>query len=64
MSRKALRITRIRDKGDERGSSFLLPDLIQLFDARVKDLHIMTLRPSFVRGNHFHAEKREQIFVK
>jgi dTDP-4-dehydrorhamnose 3,5-epimerase-like enzyme len=30
----------------------------------VEDIHVMTLEPGFVRGNHFHQEKREILIVE
>lgn len=63
MNRHLLHFTRITDAGDARGSSFTLPDAARVLGGSVKDLHIMTLRPRCVRGNHFHAEKHERILV-
>lgn len=63
MKRPPLRVELIPDTGDSRGSSFTLPDAARMLGTSVKDIHVMTLRPSCVRGNHFHAEKHERILV-
>lgn len=63
MAKPSIRITRISDEGDVRGSSFVMPDTMQALGTSVKDLHVMTLRPSHVRGNHFHSEKHERLLV-
>lgn len=63
MNRELVRIVQMPESGDERGLSFALPDAAQALAAGAKDFHIMTLRPSYVRGNHFHMEKVERLLV-
>lgn len=63
MAKPRIRIIRIPDGGDVRGNSFVMPDTANALGASVKDLHLMTLRPSHIRGNHFHAEKHERLLV-
>lgn len=63
MAKPKIRITRISDGGDVRGNSFGLPDSAAALGESVRDLHVMTLRPSYIRGNHFHEEKHERLFV-
>lgn len=63
MKRNPIRVSRIKDTGDARGSSFALPPNTAPFLANVKDLHLMTLRPHCVRGNHFHVNKHEILLV-
>jgi dTDP-4-dehydrorhamnose 3,5-epimerase-like enzyme len=49
--------------GDARGVSFslLAPHLSRIGD--VRDVHIASVGPGHVRGNHFHARHRELICV-
>lgn len=48
---------------DERGASFsLLTDVIDLMP-RIRDVHIASIRPGAVRGNHYHSVKTEVITV-
>jgi len=51
------------DRGDTRGGSFILPDEWLTILPAVQDIHITTLRPGHVRGNHYHAHRRELIIV-
>jgi dTDP-4-dehydrorhamnose 3,5-epimerase-like enzyme len=53
----------LEDYGDSRGASFSAPPAYLDFLGATKDLHIAAIRPGCVRGNHFHAERREVIVV-
>jgi len=57
-------IVPLRDLGpDERGASFSVP-LEQLdFLGAAKDVHVASIGPGHVRGNHFHVVRRELIIV-
>jgi hypothetical protein len=58
-----LTTVRLEDGGDGRGSSFFLPHRwLGVLDA-LEDVHISTLRPDHVRGNHYHVGRRELIVV-
>ena len=48
---------------DARGSSFLLHNHVCGFLKHVKNIHIATINPGEIRGNHFHTHMREIIFV-
>jgi hypothetical protein len=61
MKRDLLHLRHIADSRDERGSSNSLSDAARMLGVPLKDLHLMTLRPTYVLGNHFHTEKREQF---
>jgi dTDP-4-dehydrorhamnose 3,5-epimerase-like enzyme len=56
-------IQSITDVGDHRGSSFSIPEEWTRFLPSAVDLHITTLRPGHVRGNHFHRTRKEVIVV-
>jgi oxalate decarboxylase/phosphoglucose isomerase-like protein (cupin superfamily) len=54
----------LADEGDERGRAWQLGAAGTGFLRAVEDVHVMTLEPGFVRGNHFHQEKREILIVE
>jgi dTDP-4-dehydrorhamnose 3,5-epimerase-like enzyme len=56
-------LIRLADTGDQRGSSFPLGGEWLQFLGRAVDCHVMTVRPGQVRGNHYHAKKREILIV-
>jgi dTDP-4-dehydrorhamnose 3,5-epimerase-like enzyme len=58
-----VRIVTVPDTGDERGCSFSLPDAWNEFLSSLADMHVTTIRPSHVRGNHYHARHREILVV-
>ncbi|MDQ3566060.1 MAG: hypothetical protein M3436_18870 [Pseudomonadota bacterium] len=60
---RGVRISRLNDRGDERGSSFGLARASSEFELNVRDIHVMTVLPGHVRGNHFHTEKTEVLIV-
>lgn len=51
------------DHGDERGLGVSLASRIDDFLGRARDTHVTTIRPGFVRGNHFHLARREVLIV-
>jgi dTDP-4-dehydrorhamnose 3,5-epimerase-like enzyme len=53
----------LQDGGDERGSSFALPATWLGSADRSVDVHVTTLVPGAVRGNHFHRARRELLIV-
>lgn len=63
MQHQPIQVMLLEDGGDERGSSFSLPDAWRDFLTSVVDVHITTLQPSYVRGNHYHIERRESLIV-
>ncbi len=63
MNDPLVRIVTIADAGDERGCSFSMPDAWNRFLAALADLHVTTIRPGHVRGNHYHARHKEILIV-
>jgi dTDP-4-dehydrorhamnose 3,5-epimerase-like enzyme len=64
MAATAVSIVELVDSSDARGSSFS-PDAAWLEDGfALRDLHVVTVLPGKVRGNHFHAERREILVVQ
>ncbi|WP_405996673.1 hypothetical protein [Streptomyces sp. NBC_00829] len=63
MNDQRFSVVELHDSGDARGSSFSVPE--ELFAGRfpVADIHIATIEPGAVRGNHFHAVRRELLVV-
>lgn len=51
------------DENDERGRAWQVGKGVDFLSA-VKDIHMMTLNPGCVRGNHFHRDKREILIVE
>jgi oxalate decarboxylase/phosphoglucose isomerase-like protein (cupin superfamily) len=52
----------LSEDGDDRGRSWQAGQAVDFLDA-IEDLHVMTLDPGCVRGNHFHRLKREILIV-
>ena len=63
MSTPNIRVTLLQDAGDVRGSSFSTGPACISFLSDLRDLHITTLLPGYVRGNHYHRLKREVLLV-
>lgn len=53
----------LRDSGDSRGSSFSAPAELFAGTFPVEDMHIATIEPGAVRGNHYHAARREMLVI-
>lgn len=58
-----IRVLRLEDVGDERGSVWTLP--VELLDrlGSIRNVHLTTCRPGCVRGNHYHSRQHELIVV-
>jgi len=63
MSWPKVELIQLADTGDQRGSSFPLGSEWVNFIGRAVDCHVMTVKPGQVRGNHYHANKREILIV-
>jgi dTDP-4-dehydrorhamnose 3,5-epimerase-like enzyme len=63
MDEPLVHIMAVRDAGDQRGSSFSLPDAWNRFLSSLADMHVTTIRPTHIRGNHYHARHREILVV-
>lgn len=50
-------------RADERGESFSLPDEVINFIGTPTDVHVTTVRPTKIRGNHFHPTHREALVI-
>lgn len=58
-----IRIIRLADAGDSRGRSFTPPPECFNFIGSVQDMHIATVVPRAVRGNHYHEHHREILIM-
>src|SRR3954451_3531378 len=53
----------LEDKGDARGGNFTPPQEWFSLLYKVKHVHLTTLHPGHVRGNHYHVDRSELIIV-
>jgi dTDP-4-dehydrorhamnose 3,5-epimerase-like enzyme len=63
MKEPEVRFTILPDTGDCRGASFQTGTAWLKFLSAIDDAHIAVILPGCVRGNHFHAQRREVIAV-
>ena len=63
MSSKRVKIMELKNNEDVRGYSYGLPSEVFSFLAEVRDVHVASILPSKVRGNHYHINRREIIVV-
>jgi len=63
MAGSGLRVTVLKDSGDDRGGSFPVPDWCFEGGFTVRDAHLSTLLPGHIRGNHFHVARHEVLLV-
>ena len=50
-------------KDDSRGTSFRVPRGSLDFLDKLVEMHYATINPGSVRGNHYHRERKELLFV-
>jgi dTDP-4-dehydrorhamnose 3,5-epimerase-like enzyme len=60
---QTLTITDLKDSGDTRGSSFSVPAELFARTFPVADMHVATIEPGAIRGNHYHAVRREVMVI-
>jgi dTDP-4-dehydrorhamnose 3,5-epimerase-like enzyme len=53
----------LSNNGDNRGNSFSIPPHVISFVGRVGDIHVTTIAPGAIRGNHYHLRRREALIV-
>lgn len=63
MTRNAVRFRKLPDNGDNRGFSYKASKEALAFSQKIVDLHITSIVPGAIRGNHFHNGKDEVIYV-
>jgi len=60
---RIIQIKEIEFDQDDRGWSIKPITDEEISAGRIKDIHIVSMRPGAIRGNHYHAYKTEHIFV-
>src|SRR5215471_5469118 len=58
-----IRIVQLPNTGDIRGSTFVPPAEFLEFIGSIRDIHIASILPEAVRGNHYHQNHREVLFI-
>ena len=58
-----IQITELPNHGDQRGFSFTIPADALRFLERINDIHVASLLPEAIRGNHFHRRRREILVL-
>ena len=58
-----IQIKEIEFDQDDRGWSIKPITDEEISTSKIKDIHIVSMRPGAIRGNHYHAYKTEHIFV-
>lgn len=58
-----LSVTQLPNTGDSRGGSFTLPPAPLAFLGQAEDIHLASILPGAVRGNHFHTRRKEVLIV-
>jgi dTDP-4-dehydrorhamnose 3,5-epimerase-like enzyme len=63
MGDSGLTILELKDSGDARGNSFPVPADWFSNTFPVRDVHITTVLPGHIRGNHYHVARHEVLIV-
>ena len=58
-----IQIKEIEFDQDDRGWSIRPITDEEISAGKIKDIHMVSMRPGAIRGNHYHAYKTEHIFV-
>jgi mannose-6-phosphate isomerase-like protein (cupin superfamily) len=58
-----IQISELKNSGDARGLSFTAPPEALAYVGRMADVHVASIKPGAIRGNHFHLRRREAIVV-
>jgi len=56
-----IQISELPNRGDARGFSFAMPPQGFDFLGHTADMHLASIKPGAVRGNHYHIRKQETI---
>lgn len=58
-----IKVFELANSGDARGFSFTMPAEALAFIKQVADMHLASILPGAVRGNHYHLRRREAIII-
>lgn len=61
--RAKVEIVDLVNKGDSRGVSFTIPAEAIAFLGRSADIHLASMKPGAIRGNHYHLRRRAALVV-
>ena len=59
----SLSIRCLKGSSDARGESFYLPKEVFDYLGSINEMHYVTIKPGAVRGNHYHRDRREVMFL-
>lgn len=60
---KGIQVICLDNEGDERGCSYNVPKSTLKFVRKIKDVHIATIVPGAIRGNHYHVGRNEVVLI-
>lgn len=63
MTNPYVAIIELAGNGDERGCSYSIPQRALDYIGRVKDVHLASIGPGKIRGNHYHTGRKEFIVI-
>jgi dTDP-4-dehydrorhamnose 3,5-epimerase-like enzyme len=63
MTMPQVQIAELPNHGDQRGFSFTIPADALQFLGSIHDIHVASILPGAVRGNHFHQRRREVLLL-
>lgn len=61
--KQLVKITEIRNTGDNRGFGYVAGTESLGFLHSLKDMHVMSIVPGASRGNHYHGDHREILLI-
>jgi dTDP-4-dehydrorhamnose 3,5-epimerase-like enzyme len=61
--KKPVIINSLKNHKDQRGDSFALSQKSLQYISNICNIHFATICPGYVRGNHYHQEKKEVIVI-
>jgi len=62
-SESKIRFVDLQDEGDVRGFSFSTPPEALAYVGRTADVHLASINPGAIRGNHYHVKTRMAIVI-
>jgi dTDP-4-dehydrorhamnose 3,5-epimerase-like enzyme len=63
LNTSTVQICKLLDSADIRGHSFTVPTQALEFVGEIRDIHIASMLPNAIRGNHYHQRRREAIVI-
>lgn len=63
MKQEPVYIDNIDMKSDNRGYLFNVPDQVLEFINKIEEIHLASVEPEGIRGNHYHLNKKEALVI-